>query len=270
MIRTKSLTHQQTLPYSWRVYESEAMTAESSIKHMYNGRANQNGHFSVKLKLLLVLTLSHFATPLDLQQLKVKEPSLSLSLPLFSMDELNPHTPCKETHISGVRRSSRVSTKTKEWNDYMNPRYPRKKKSDKRLATERAELLLQSNGKSGLNLAMGAMSEVIRVADCIKASKLKTSRDDFMAWDNSLEALEKLGMNVGSLRARVQQCVEIKAEAASDLKICGELRVEQARVKAELNELERKSKTLDANIKIFEAKCKGNEVRFRSVVNSSW
>ncbi|PIA56424.1 hypothetical protein AQUCO_00700625v1 [Aquilegia coerulea] len=172
---------------------------------------------------------------------------------MFSkMDEVQPHTPCKETNSTGVRRSSRVSTKTKVWFDYMGlKRYSTKKKSYKQHTTERVEQF-QSNGESRL------------------ASNLKTSRDDFMAWDNSLEALEKRGLNVGFLRARVQQCMEIKAEAATDLKMCGELRVEQARLKAELAELERKSKTLDSNLKIYEAKSKVNEDRFRSVVNSPW
>ncbi|KAF9588560.1 hypothetical protein IFM89_013412 [Coptis chinensis] len=48
---------------------------------------------------------------------------------------------------------------------------------------------------SSLKLAAGAISEIVDIADTIKACRLSNSEDDFAAWDKSLGALEQLGMN---------------------------------------------------------------------------
>ncbi|PIA56422.1 hypothetical protein AQUCO_00700623v1 [Aquilegia coerulea] len=74
---------------------------------------------------------------------------------------------------------------------------------------------LHDNLLEGINvkLAAGAISETVHFANAIRASKVSTSGDDFIAWDKSLAALEQLGMNVCFLRARLQQLKSIAFES---------------------------------------------------------
>lgn len=90
----------------------------------------------------------------------------------------------------------------------------------------------------GLNckLVVGVISETINIADAIRASKITSSVDDFTTWDKTLKAFEGLGMNVGFLRARLEQLVSL----ASKSKGYENIRVEQEDAKEELRNLEAK------------------------------
>ncbi|KAF9600767.1 hypothetical protein IFM89_012375 [Coptis chinensis] len=74
---------------------------------------------------------------------------------------------------------------------------------------------LHKNLPEGIDMkfAVGAIAETVTVADAIKSCNLSNSRDDFSAWDKSLGVLEQLGMNVGFLRAQVEQLLRVVIES---------------------------------------------------------
>ncbi|PQP94519.1 hypothetical protein Pyn_35427 [Prunus yedoensis var. nudiflora] len=82
----------------------------------------------------------------------------------------------------------------------------------------------------GLNckLIVGVISETINIADAIRACKITTSEGYFSTWNKTLIAFEGLGMNVGFLRARLDQL----AILASKSKRFKETRLEELRGKA--------------------------------------
>ncbi|KAL6963996.1 hypothetical protein U1Q18_035002 [Sarracenia purpurea var. burkii] len=91
-------------------------------------------------------------------------------------------------------------------------------------------------------MAAGIISETTNLADAIRACKISTSQDDFATWEKTLEALEMLGMDVGFLRARLNQLMGlalISAEAP-EWKRYEEARGERDRVDEEIGFLERK------------------------------
>ncbi|CAL2279050.1 unnamed protein product [Prunus armeniaca] len=82
----------------------------------------------------------------------------------------------------------------------------------------------------GLNckLIVGVISETINIADAIRPCKITTSEGYFSTWNKTLIAFEGLGMNVGFLRARLDQL----AILASKSKRFKEARLEELRGKA--------------------------------------
>ncbi|KAF5206137.1 B3 domain-containing protein [Thalictrum thalictroides] len=128
-----------------------------------------------------------------------------------------------------------------------------------------------------INLAAGAISETVHIADAIQTSNVSTSEDNFIAWDKSLAALEQLGMNVGFLRARLQRVKSIASESETDLKRYAEALVGRAHIEKEiitvngkLAELEKTSKMLDSEIETLETMTNRDEMRFQSVLGSAW
>ncbi|KAF5206135.1 B3 domain-containing protein [Thalictrum thalictroides] len=112
-----------------------------------------------------------------------------------------------------------------------------------------------------INLAAGAISETVHIADAIQTSNVSTSEDNFIAWDKSLAALEQLGMNVGFLRARLQRLKSIAFESEIDSKRYVEAQLgrdnmekEVITVSGKLAELEKVLKMLDSEIKTLENK----------------
>ncbi|KAF8376773.1 hypothetical protein HHK36_031560 [Tetracentron sinense] len=133
----------------------------------------------------------------------------------------------------------------------------------------------------GINckLVAGIISETVNIADAIRASKLTTSQDEFSIWDKSLKAFEQLGMDVGFLRARLQQVVSLacESEEALDSKRYREARFERARVEEEMRTLEMKlmelkeaSERLDAEIGTLKVKAESHELKFQEEVNAAW
>ncbi|KAF6155044.1 hypothetical protein GIB67_035791 [Kingdonia uniflora] len=67
--------------------------------------------------------------------------------------------------------------------------------------------------KQNIKLVDGVISETVILANGIKSSKLSTFINDFAAWDQSLEGLEHLGMNVGFLCTRLQRLENLVFES---------------------------------------------------------
>ncbi|XP_062156497.1 B3 domain-containing protein Os01g0234100-like isoform X2 [Alnus glutinosa] len=97
---------------------------------------------------------------------------------------------------------------------------------------------------SGINFALivGIIFETVNIADAIKASKLTTSREEFSAWDKTLQAFEHLGMNVRFLRSRLRRIVSLayESEGATNARRYLEARTERGRTEDEISNIEAK------------------------------
>ncbi|XP_057488132.1 B3 domain-containing protein Os01g0234100-like [Actinidia eriantha] len=124
-------------------------------------------------------------------------------------------------------------------------------------------------------MATGMISEIINIADAIRASKLTTSLHDFATWDKTLEAFEMLSMKVGFLRARLNRLVTLALEATEGR--YQEARVERDRTEEErscleqkLMELKEAKSRLDDEIEDLEASSKRHKIRFREEAHAPW
>ncbi|XVF15571.1 hypothetical protein REPUB_Repub09cG0165800 [Reevesia pubescens] len=140
---------------------------------------------------------------------------------------------------------------------------------------------LHENIIQGINfkLIVGTISETVNIADAIRACKLTTSRDEFDSWDKTLKAFELLGMNVGFLRTRVHQLVNLafESESAVDTRRYIEAKTERAQteneirnVEVKLAELKDACKTFEVEIESLQSKAETYELRFEEEVKAPW
>ncbi|XP_043710134.1 B3 domain-containing protein Os01g0234100-like [Telopea speciosissima] len=126
----------------------------------------------------------------------------------------------------------------------------------------------------GINfkLIVGTISEIVNVADALRACKLTTSQNDFASWDKSLNAFEQLGMNVGFLHARLHQLVSLafESEGAKVSKMYNEAVSKRACFVEEKRKLKVKIMELNKEIENLELKAKRHEVKFQAKVNDPW
>lgn len=127
----------------------------------------------------------------------------------------------------------------------------------------------------GLNckLVAGIISETINIADAIRACKISTSECNFSTWSKTLEASEMLGMNVGFLRARLEQL----ASLASESKLCIEAIFARDQAVKDMRTLEAKLlkakeiiNRLDFEIVTLNTRSKKLEAMFKEVAKAPW
>lgn len=127
----------------------------------------------------------------------------------------------------------------------------------------------------GLNckLVVGIISETINIADAIRACKITTSEYKLSTWSKTLEASEMLGMNVGFLRARLEQL----ASLASESKLCKEAIFARDQAVKDMRTLEAKHlkakeiiNRLDFEIATLNRSSKKLEAMFKEVAKAPW
>ncbi|PON69117.1 B3 DNA binding domain containing protein [Parasponia andersonii] len=123
----------------------------------------------------------------------------------------------------------------------------------------------------GLNckLVVGVISETINIADGIRASKLTSSVDDFATWDKTLKAFEGLGMNVGFLRARLDQL----ASLASKSKRYENVRVDREELRdleAKISVVKEKMIRLSTELEALGTNSQELQLMFQEVASASW
>ncbi|XP_026412164.1 B3 domain-containing protein Os01g0234100-like isoform X1 [Papaver somniferum] len=140
---------------------------------------------------------------------------------------------------------------------------------------------LHENLMVGLNpkLVAGMISEIVNLADAVRASKHSTRREEFEAWENSLKAFKQLGMNVAFLLSRLSKLLKLlsESEEAFDLKRYNEAMNGKNRVKGETTtlemqilELKNDSTRLDTEIKTLKLQAEKHESTFKSEVSYPW
>ncbi|CBI32429.3 unnamed protein product, partial [Vitis vinifera] len=128
----------------------------------------------------------------------------------------------------------------------------------------------------GLNykLAAGIISETVNIADAIRASKLTTSRDNFSIWSKTLKAFQELGMNVGFLRARLDQLmsfgfVENRKREARLERVSAEEKIRD--LEGSLLHVKEVRKRLNAEIEALDSPAaEKHEMMFQELAKSSW
>jgi hypothetical protein len=140
---------------------------------------------------------------------------------------------------------------------------------------------LHDNLVNGINfiLVVGIISETVNIADAIKASKLTTSRDEFSAWDKTLQAFEHLGMNVRFLRSRLRRVISLayESESATNTRRYFEARTEQGcaedeirNIEAKLAELKEACYGFGAYIDNMKSKAESYELKFQVEATAPW
>ncbi|XP_022746414.1 B3 domain-containing protein Os01g0234100-like isoform X2 [Durio zibethinus] len=127
-------------------------------------------------------------------------------------------------------------------------------------------------------LAAEIITQTISIAEAIKACKLSTSQADYMLWDKTLKGFELLGMNVGFLRARLNQLMTLALELqeAVESERC-RVSLEQDHMKEEKKSLELKlvklkeaMHRLDSEIETLKANAEKHELIFQEEANATW
>ncbi|CAN1188000.1 B3 domain-containing protein Os01g0234100 [Linum perenne] len=130
---------------------------------------------------------------------------------------------------------------------------------------------------NGLNckLIVGVISETINIADAIRASEFSGAsitqhKEDFVTWENTLVAFEKLGMNVEFLLTRLRQLMGL-CDSTSRHK---RLRAERVEVEEEVKILKAKLEESVERMKRIDGEMEGDEVdievKFRELAKAPW
>ncbi|PIA46338.1 hypothetical protein AQUCO_01500099v1 [Aquilegia coerulea] len=128
-------------------------------------------------------------------------------------------------------------------------------------------------------LVAGIISETVNISDAIAAGKLTTPQKELTIWDKSLIAFEQLGMNVGFLRTRLQQLMNLarESEQAMDSKRYREALIRKSQVeeeirttKSKLSELREASKKFETEIEDLKVKAERYELRFQAEASAHW
>ncbi|KAJ9170712.1 hypothetical protein P3X46_018801 [Hevea brasiliensis] len=140
---------------------------------------------------------------------------------------------------------------------------------------------LHENLIKGINfkLIAGIISEIVNIADAIRACNLTTPRNEFNTWDKTLKASEHFGMNVGFLRAKLSQLVSLAfdSDGATKTRRYIEARSEQVHAEDEIRNLEAKLVELKAaydkfgaDIESLKSKAESYELKFQEEVLAPW
>lgn len=90
------------------------------------------------------------------------------------------------------------------------------------------------------NMAAEIISEIVNIADAIRASQISTPPTDFASWDKTLEAFGLLGMNVRFLSDRLSRLMIVSSESTEVSKRYEETSIERDFVRREMKSLELK------------------------------
>ncbi|CAI0457055.1 unnamed protein product [Linum tenue] len=145
------------------------------------------------------------------------------------------------------------------------------------------KLFLHEQILNGLNckLIAGVIAETINIADAIRASKFNgggndndQQKEDFVTWESTLLAFQKLGMNVEFILTRLRQLMRLCDNANR----CKRLKTERVEVgkevkvlEAKLEESVRRMRRIDEEIEKLEIDdVEDVEVNFRELAKAPW
>ncbi|KAL3635539.1 hypothetical protein CASFOL_020086 [Castilleja foliolosa] len=138
------------------------------------------------------------------------------------------------------------------------------------------ENFLHENLNKGLdnNLAARIISETTKIADAIRAAKLKSDTRDLEGYDKTLERYEYLGMKVGFLRARIDELMGVSRELKDVVtSLRKKLKDEEDKynaVKAEITGVANSIKKLVDEIRELEVQNEKSGGGFTDVAGAPW
>ncbi|XP_026413447.1 B3 domain-containing protein Os01g0234100-like isoform X2 [Papaver somniferum] len=116
------------------------------------------------------------------------------------------------------------------------------------------------------------ISDIVNIADAVRAIKLSTPTDIFEAWEKSLKFYKHVGMNVEFLLSRVG--IHLQQALAFDYNSAvieeNRLKEEMTAREAKILELRNASMSLERELTTLEGNREKHEAAFQSLVNSSW
>lgn len=141
--------------------------------------------------------------------------------------------------------------------------------------------LLHAHLLNGISckLIAGIISEIVNIADAIRACKITTSRDEFEIWERTLKSFEQLGMNVGFLLARLCRLVILAFETEGGVDSKRYIRARNARdrtdeeirvLEAKLVQLRENQERFCADVERLKSKAENYEIKFHEEANASW
>lgn len=124
-------------------------------------------------------------------------------------------------------------------------------------------------------LAAEMITQIVNIAEAIRACKISTSQADYTLWDKTLKGFELLGMNVGFLRAKLNRLNTLSLELQQGVDM--ERSKEQDHMKEEKKSLERKlvklteaMRKLDTEIETLKENAEKYELIFQEEVTAAW
>ncbi|KAF6144033.1 hypothetical protein GIB67_017641 [Kingdonia uniflora] len=108
------------------------------------------------------------------------------------------------------------------------------------LCRSQKDILHKDLPEENHELVDGLISETVVIAGHIKFCKLRTSNDEFEAWDKSLKGLKQLGMDVQFLRAKLKRLQKLVCGSEQETEEQREALAQHARIEGEIKTLEAK------------------------------
>ncbi|KAI4330289.1 hypothetical protein MLD38_028589 [Melastoma candidum] len=149
-----------------------------------------------------------------------------------------------------------------------------------RLCCSQASFLHQKLVKGiSRKLIVGAIFEIVRIADAIQACKIMTTQDEYENWERTLKALEVLGMNVGFLCERLKRLASLAFGTGLSPEAKKYIEAKRRRASAEdeirnlrdkLSELKEEGDKIEAEIEGLKPKVEDFEAKFHEVVSAPW
>ncbi|KAI3933826.1 hypothetical protein MKW92_013149 [Papaver armeniacum] len=116
------------------------------------------------------------------------------------------------------------------------------------------------------------ISDIVNIADAVRAIKLSTPKDIFEVWEKSLKFYKHVGMNVDFLLSRVS--IHRRQALAFDYNGAvieeNRLKEEMTAREAKILELRNASMSLERELTTLEGNREKHEAAFQSMVNSPW
>ncbi|XP_076901212.1 B3 domain-containing protein Os01g0234100-like [Bidens hawaiensis] len=138
--------------------------------------------------------------------------------------------------------------------------------------------ILHDGVREGLynKLVAGVIGETVNIANMLRNCKLTTTKEEFDAWDSSLESFELIGMKVRFLRDRIRALTNLAFES-EDAKRYVEAKEEHNRnaneikiLEARLVELYESNRKIGGVVDGLKEKVEGYEIEFQKKVDAPW
>ncbi|KAK4264721.1 hypothetical protein QN277_025856 [Acacia crassicarpa] len=126
-------------------------------------------------------------------------------------------------------------------------------------------------------LVVGMISEMVNIADAIRASSITTPLDSFAKWYTNLKGLKVLGMKVTFLLTRLENLISLATKASSNSTRYAEVKIKQDQTQEEKKILERKLEEVKKTLSRLDAELDSQNLNlellvaeFQYLVNASW
>ncbi|KAI3840001.1 hypothetical protein MKX03_020489 [Papaver bracteatum] len=177
--------------------------------------------------------------------------------------------------ISGIQEFTNLDSFTIIVNDMLiDPEISEDVRSKYYVLFRSQKAYLHNHLMEGINrkIVTCIITDIVNIADAVRAIKLSTPKDTFEAWEKSLKFYKHIGMDVEFLLSRVgihlQQALAFDYNGAVMEE--NRLKEEITAREAKIVELRNDSMSLERELTTLEGNREKHEAAFQSMVNSPW